>query len=937
MKKYFKKTIILLLVAFMLCGCGKENPPEDDDNNSTNYTDNSDRISDEIPQPIEKIADSEAFSFSPYQGITISAEEDALYSDTVIDCYPVEYDEETEQYICDFFAKNNEFYPLAAFEIDAGLGPEEYFPLGYTVEIDLAEYDIDPALYDTLTAYRIDDDGYFYEYITEVKDGKLVFSSDQNSIVLVGSLVLGGLVIYAYETERNEIEEYYTLGGNSYMAKDYVAYGNKYRLIYSPSDLGVYYTRKVEKYMNLYQKLKAEAKQEYEEQCEVNKWSMFGFMRNKTEAVILQEKVKANKELNDLLKEIEDPPALEIYKSRITTSFYYLRHVAKVKMPLCCVDFYLRGGMEDLGNEVDGTIRSSYIILKANEMAFWEVRPPEEKTKDDLLLTITHELFHICERRYHVGAWDLTNNVKFDEMLAVTLEADAYKYYKEKKYIETDPELTEAKFLEDLKLPINNDASLGDRDTNNNVHKHEGYILARFIMYLREKTGKNVTVKEIIDKRFYLWNISIGGPLMSAFGIKETEFETHWRGFCVSMRKNIDARYRSAYPNFEMPQDEMIQLSANGKVKVVNNNKEDYHAEIRAFKKVEQAESAFLIVLDPNWGNLHAETTVVPLDKYTKTKNGAFIKDEEYFMDSYQTILEVYGKASSKGDSFYYLYSLNPLAKASVQQDSKNLSISITDKSEAGKDGQMEGYCVWIQCSDGTNKDYYYSYEDAQKTIKIPLTDLCSDAKNAANLTYSVCYGEYITDTGGNKMVAPLSEYASSGTNDSLCWALTKLVYKERVDVGKVEYDNNETCIGPDGKEQPCLIVSEEAYSVDTKCDDGKCYYHREIYYSTGTSVEEATTNIGKKIYLSSQELFEFLDEESASGGGYISLYSNKKDLFMFYPGITSANQTRFDEKAPKLKEGSQIEVDYGGVTRIYEVMTVTQAQSITVQHVESY
>ncbi|MBQ6221641.1 MAG: hypothetical protein IJJ44_03415, partial [Solobacterium sp.] len=171
-----KRFVLCVLALFlMLTSCGKKNDP---------YAPYLPSSVTEHPEETVYAGTNEAFTFSPCEGMKVSVPENALYEDTNLRIEPVS--EETphiREIIEDFYEQD--MFALRAWEIDAGLESDECLPGAYEVTLDLDELGIPDSLRDSLSIYRISDEGVYSELISSVEGNKLTYSSRQNSIEMM--------------------------------------------------------------------------------------------------------------------------------------------------------------------------------------------------------------------------------------------------------------------------------------------------------------------------------------------------------------------------------------------------------------------------------------------------------------------------------------------------------------------------------------------------------------------------------------------------------------------------------------------------------------------------------------------------------------------------------------------------------------------------------
>ena len=159
----------------------------------------------ETPLP-PVVGNSKPVDVEPVEGIRITAPANALDKDREFKITPV--DEKTWDEADKKIAEVSGEKMLFCFDLDAGMEPEEHLPGEYTVSLDLEQMGIPPELYDYISIWRQSGD-YFQKYCTRIEDGKLIYRSNQNSIVVgtlayyiidYGLLALIGVVSYwSYE------------------------------------------------------------------------------------------------------------------------------------------------------------------------------------------------------------------------------------------------------------------------------------------------------------------------------------------------------------------------------------------------------------------------------------------------------------------------------------------------------------------------------------------------------------------------------------------------------------------------------------------------------------------------------------------------------------------------------------------------------------------
>ncbi len=193
---------VILFTGFVDPGFFKGKPVIDVKNTASSTSDNTSNVVESennldnvVPGDLSGYGNSKEIAMSPCDGVFVSAPKDAFLQDTEIRIQPVtEADETLLNTVAEL--EKERVRAIAAFEVDAGLEDDEVIPGTYTVSIDLDKLNVDESLYDHLVAYRVADDGTYYPYASIVETGKLIYSTDQNSITVVAVVEVGALIVF---------------------------------------------------------------------------------------------------------------------------------------------------------------------------------------------------------------------------------------------------------------------------------------------------------------------------------------------------------------------------------------------------------------------------------------------------------------------------------------------------------------------------------------------------------------------------------------------------------------------------------------------------------------------------------------------------------------------------------------------------------------------
>ena len=691
--------------------------------------------------PADAHTKSEPLSFSPCDGIHINAKENQLYEDTVISFTPLTDETDPKVVKALEVLEEEDLYTLAAWEVDAGLKPDETFPGKYHVSIDLEYLDLSPELYDSLQVFRIGDDETYYECSTELDGNILHYSSNQNSVILL-CIGLGASICITYYNEQKQRNLYYYNSGKDVCYLDGKTDYGKYRLEWLMKDADPELNKKFKQATKIENEKKAEA-EKYAEQFD----SFSAYRKNAIIAERFKQLLAEDDEYQKLAKEIKEtnwpfPESIKFCESAIKDAYNYLGSLG-FKMPLYRVEFKARSSMGNLGEAVTRALSSTYI-----QFAIDTILDGDKSQKDDLRLTLTHELFHVCQNRYRTYFVDSS---RFDEMVALILEEDALAYYREKGLIDTAKiDLTPRGHWGALHLPIDNDPTSSCPDPGT-VMQNEGYTLADFVDYLREKVNKNVTAKTLMDSRSYFKTPNTSDPLMAAFKLTQKQIDTYYHDFILSNRKKIASCVADEARKQEYNFPRIVGL--------VNDDKE--HMDLcfegsnsltmRCFNQMNKDPLPLLVIPDDKTTVKRSNVHIIPAEEYTETKTGYYIPAlKEYDANTkFRCVLEIYGDVTNDKkdlDKGYTVWGMAQIGQPKFAYDKKKNVIQVTfpEKSKAGEAGVIDGYLLTIKTSLGKeHKEYYPKTEfDKKQLIDVSLLRSGDDVGKDLKLEVTLC--EYV-------------------------------------------------------------------------------------------------------------------------------------------------------------------------------------------------
>lgn len=798
--RYVRSVAVVFMISALLCSlcaCRKEPPVNGSPaitpavGNAEEKTPNPRQLSSEVPQPIRQVGKSAAFSFEADDIITVSGDENTLFEDTVLTVVPVnEPVRELEEPLQALADSSN--YPVGIWKIDGGLEPDEHFPGTYQMAVKLDALGIDRSVYDNLVFYRIDEAGNISEYLYEIQGDKAIIKSSQNSFLVCALLIgLGGTAVLT-GPELVKAEDYYYQKGRSREDKDYDADGGSYTIVWSPEDIGYDESSIKKKISKKENKYREQAEAQYKD-CTF--WERLAV--NADIARNVSDALEADKDYQKLAAELETPEIIRLLSEQIDKAFKYLKDVAMVKMPEYRVTFYVRKDISEMGTEITNIYTHSYIQVGLNEIS-GIVTEADSTGRDNLLLTVTHELFHLCQENYHYKTSKEYN--KFDEMVAVVLESDARDYYRLNGQIMTEPKLTDSEYWTVMLVPIDK------TDIDAALAIHQGYNLSLFVKALREKTGKNVTAEQLMTAHDYYWDAVISEPLMNAFGISEITFDSIYRSFAVDNRKAAGEYYLKNRAGAEYTQLNTYKLGTEP-IHVSLQSGDDYRMGIRGFYQKDDNPCALLLVLDNETAAEHPDSNVAPAEAYSNTAFGAFIPEKviNEKADRYRTVLECYGARGIMRDSKQSGYTIIPVYAPAVPYAVVNegkILVSRPMDSVGMSEGYIEGYCLTL----------YLPGEKEGVSIDVPADKFTA--------TYSINIEDYLPERpkGETPISLTIAEYVKSSKGNSVYGPESKKTTVTLEGVEREEAKSGSLRITEDSVYSRLGI---EMYKQDTIYDDG--------------------------------------------------------------------------------------------------------------------
>ncbi len=720
----------------------------------------------EEPSYPEYFGSSQPLDYSPLPGFHVTAEENAFAQDTDVTIAPVTDVPEAVLEAVSVLEEDG-YLMIGGYELHAGLADDEVMPGEFTVTMDMGLLGINPGLYDSVRAFRIGDDGSFYQLAVSVEDGELTFRSDQNSFIAyaVCAAVIGTYYrILEQKEAQQSVQYFYDIKKEKFTCSGKNPFCS-YQIHWAMEDINVDaddLIRRCEAIARKYADKKDELYENYSKEQGFNAKSILNiFDRGKSVAQVLREAIEADEEYQELQQKLKVPELIDFTISCVYNALDFLCDHEFVRKPTGIVELTSVTTLDDttLAEQTARNFHEGYVEINLKEL----VNAPQVK-RNDFLITVTHELLHVCQQKYRFF-WADSN--RYDEMAAVYMEPRALEYFVSKKIIAEDaqPMLSTSYYWTTLKLPI--DAYYVDvnqkGEKDGSVMKHEGYNLGLFVRYLVEKRGKTVWTSELMAARSSWKQPGTSGPLMKLFGMEEEEFDIHYRTFFRVYKEQMALHYDTKEPE-RYKRNEEIPLVKGGKYRVDVRPEGAFSSEIRGFLQGNKEKTILLLIPDPGFKTDQPECDLIPIDRYESIPKGLYIYPKDGKGNLNRDILEIHG--SMKGTSVqkstgYTLYALAQTKQPIPSQNGESLILKMPENSYAADDGVIDGYLLKIEAENGVKIEREVPPDSFEKEVLIPRSELYGDTDASEDLTVSITLCEYIKKNEKDKLFGEESEAVS--------------------------------------------------------------------------------------------------------------------------------------------------------------------------------
>lgn len=516
-----------------------------------------------------------AFTVSPMEGITISAESNALDQERTFETTPL-----TESELGELFATSSygEWLPVFAFDFDAGMSDDQRLPGDLNIDIDMMKFGIEKELWPYVRIMRIADDGSVMELPSVVSDSIVSYRTRQNCVMAITlGLAIGIPFMRFIETRHDKLDELYP---NEIwfeaVYSELQSSNAKYRVIYPRSlaridsqelhDLENRYTALREKYnLDIYMPLVDAALNRAEKLSQNPEYSdtdVYGAAYRLMQSFINDpEHLSIMATFNDPQWQQQNlwPDSVANVCNRLAKADEFLFTEREFRVPSHVINVLVLDkwphDAETLGISRNLYTESPYILINATNSKVLDLQ--------SLLMTTTHELFHVVQSGY--VNFDSNDYMPFWEAAAVLLEKEAFNYYTINQLIDSSNTslLTMSVQFELLSKSMMMPSTWQGVDSNaiNQFMQNQGYVSHYFLEFLKTRYNLGGSFLPDLMSRFAATFSTLDSDvhivLMNQTSSNKAIYCNDFKLFCIQNYENI--LNRSMY---EEPKPEVQTLSA---------------------------------------------------------------------------------------------------------------------------------------------------------------------------------------------------------------------------------------------------------------------------------------------------------------------------------------------------------------------------------------
>lgn len=737
---------------------------------------------------------SKPISAEPQKGVRITAEENALPKDREVKFE--ELGEEKFSELAETLSTQAEVPSelIGAWEFDVGLKDDELAPGRLKLSFDLNELGIDEENYRYVSFYRIDAEGKWYEYATNLDGSVMSFETDQNCVITatmliecsVALIILGPPIFDFVFAGKSGGYLLPTANGKAYV---YVDNKKTMQINYDAEVLKETYADTVaSKVVDITIKARERAEKELLQTWGKKDSKDKDFKKRRKELIIEYAKTlsKDNAELQRLKDEFEriknnqktafdsadDSAGLVDIAKKCRLAYEYLQNSITNRMPSYVVRIELVKNAPANGVTISPFLGHPYCIIRYTG-----------EDKPILLLTITHELYHACQRTW---VWKTKANDDFDEALAQAVETDAYIYFHDKtgelkfdndyskgedpKYKALDNYYARNAFA--VEMDSSDSTSYPDGHYKTKTLTEAQYPWGAFIRYIKAKT--NVSYDTIMWRyKSLLANGSFSKILRTAFNIDDQKLNEYYVDF---VRSELPDFYRAylIYTGSVCSPKEVLDSS-----KEITVQNKDYATRMRNvfIKKRSDSDKGFALVLkkSSDFDDKMSDMKLVPVKNtnnkdYVMTDYGFFFKTMK-FDDGIEnessflawSIFEIDGGVGKSGaKSSYTLYPMYAPDKPTAALKDGKVTVTLPDPARSTAYGAADRYYIKIYKDNSVVGEYPVSFSELGSDRKWTkaLSDIKLTEKDAVSVTVTEAVGN---NKGPESEKVSLTNSSSSG------------------------------------------------------------------------------------------------------------------------------------------------------------------------------
>ena len=759
-----------------------------------------------ISEEDRRVGNSQAFEISPIPELKISAPENALDKDRTFEVKRLT-GTELDTMEGALTAVYEDALVIDGFEIDAGLDDNETLPGKYSVELDLDKLDILPELYDYVSLYRVDDSGKWYEYAVTRKGNSLCFESSQNSAVITAITWVAirlAIISLVAPSIMDSVKRLGIIGfRGSYMdlpveVSDEKGNSRAYHILYKSS---------ATEFLN--QLIKKKKKESYEKLLPVAENRADRFIKanyldkQKTVPEGLREKLIKEAMLNVLndaqdakeaeaLEKIRDEGGFDYIsdtKYMLIAAHEYLKSTG-VKLPSYDMDVYLVPGFSQPGATQSPvlvwSLMNPYLALRADYDDF-------VKNKDLYLYTMTHELFHACQREYKTSSMA---SYKFDEASGTLIEWDSAEHYKNtasdnpahagEMLTGTDPSIENRDRWEYFAIPLNRSGGIvygTNYYFSGTKYAEIGYPLMNLLEWFRNTLSSDMSWGEVMKRygAFYR-KPDFTTVVKAVFDLKDEEdLDNTYKNFAIMNAPELYRRVKQRKEEETYPWLYPIAAGqVNGERVELENN--DYTIRVRKIVPYLSGKKRVSVIIkkeegfDGSLNDMRLQP--IQTNKWDETKDGFLWKARKYEAAAENTwLMEIDGGTNGNflAKSAFRIWTVGepevigtlvPAADISLKEGESPLNypdetaaIRLPEMSDAMKNDATAGLCIQVTKSDGTKGQFFYDKKKAGQVAYIDYDALRPEGAEAdEGFSGFFQMAEYVLGRDGKKLICAPSD-----------------------------------------------------------------------------------------------------------------------------------------------------------------------------------